>query len=252
MVCHEKGTPSPVPLWKERFEKKGIFIPLIRGVEIDATEIRKCKSLFDSYATYFRLFAPDHAIGKKVIYSDTDILYFSEIEKLFQIWPEKSALSLIPGITCKERGVIEKDLLNKYGKGGDSIYFGAGFGVINVQEYRRQRISQRCMEVIMNDSASLKCHDQTVWNCAVGNINHILNIDIWAAYSRTESDLKGATGIAHFVGSPKPWDLFGEHFHQYSKMYLKEAKSSGLQIQLILKYLKMQNWKRAWRIRKQY
>lgn len=252
MVCHEKGTKSPVPIWEKRFKKRGINIPLIRGIEIDATEIRKCKSLFDSYATYFRLFAPDYAVGKTLIYSDSDILYLSGIENLLGTELKKSTIALISGVECSERDPIERNVLNKYGKNDKDMYYGAGLAVIDVGDYISNKIHDKCLEVIRDDAASLKSHDQTVWNCAIQKIQSLDHLDIWAAYKRDSINRGKNTGIAHFVGAPKPWDLGGEFIHDHYALWHHEELKSGLCYLAVKKYFHNNMWKRAWRIRKQY
>ena len=252
MVCHERGTDSPVSCWRDRFERKGISIPEIRGVEIDTTEIRRCKSLFDSYATYFRLFAPDFTTKKKLIYSDTDILYFSDIEGLIESELDDNVIGLDSGPLCGERDSIEREVLQKYGKGPLAMYYGAGLAVIDVNLYKTMNISEKCMQIIREDAKSLKSHDQTVWNCAIEEIKEIDHIDVWSAFKKDPENRGKKFGIAHFVGSPKPWDLAGEIIHDHHLLWKKEAQSAGLLLPDIQKYLKKQMWKRAWRIRKQY
>jgi len=252
MVCHEKGTKSPVPLWKRRFERKGIAIPQIRSVEIDASEIRKCKSLFDSYANYFRLFAPERSIAKKLIYSDTDILYLTDISNMLEADLKDKAIGLTPGVPCEDRDQVEREVLQKYGKGPKEIYHGSGLAVIDTGKYRELNIPDKCIKVMNEDGAYLKSHDQTVWNCAIEKIESLDHIDIWAAYRKDSINRGRNTGIAHFVGAPKPWDLGGEFIHDHYALWHHAELESGLCNLAAMKYFRKKMWKRAWRIRKQY
>jgi lipopolysaccharide biosynthesis glycosyltransferase len=57
-----------------------------------------------------------------------------------------------------------------------------------------------------------------------------------------------AEGIYHFVGSPKPWDIFGNLFHPYSRMWNEYRKSAGIGVLTLNPYIQPSAWGRLPRI----
>jgi lipopolysaccharide biosynthesis glycosyltransferase len=55
-------------------------------------------------------------------------------------------------------------------------------------------------------------------------------------------------GIYHFVGSPKPWDLFGEFFHSYSHIWNEASGGIALRFMQRRAYADFRSWRRLPRI----
>jgi len=251
LLCHPAKLPSPAEEWCGRLERAGITVQ-IRSLPLDVSVFRHCKSIYDSHAAYFRLVAPEYSVAKRLVYTDTDVLFFTEIERFFQEDLGGAVIGMRSGPRVGEREELEKKLLLKHGKNADDPYFGSGLAVIDTALYRKQRIAEKCLEIIEADSASLKHSDQSVWNAAVPHISDIGTSYIQTAPPGGNKRLRDGHGIIHFVGSPKPWDLFADFFHPHAQLWFSAARASGVKLPKARRYLDPHAWARARRVSRQY
>lgn len=219
---------------------------------MDASAVRHCKSIYDSHAAYYRIFAPDHSVAERLIYTDTDVLFFTDIERFFEEDLRGAAVGMRSGPTVARRDHAEKSMLLKYGKKESDLYFGSGLAVIDTALYRTQKIAEKCLEVIRDDSPSLQHSDQSVWNAAISQVCDIGQSYIHTAPPGGNKGLRGRYGIVHFVGSPKPWDLFCEFLHPHASLWYREAAAAGISFVKARRYLNGNFWARARRISRQY
>jgi hypothetical protein len=161
-------------------------------------------------------------------------------------------IALVRSGACRMQPEKEKSLLCQFGKEDGDDYYYSGLAIINNEEYRKQKIIKSSIELCKSHAHELSFHDQTVWNCILKNVVTIQPRWCHEAYPGKSEIKNFHKGIVHFVGSPKPWDLFGEYFHPYSPIWNEAAEKAGLSSPKIGRYFRWKSWKRAFRIRRQY
>jgi lipopolysaccharide biosynthesis glycosyltransferase len=233
-------------------EKTGAKFTL-NQVAIDLKDFGSCKGVFDSKAAFLRILIPEYSDSARCLYTDADVVFQEDIGNLLQECKlAENPIALVRSGTCRMQPEKEKNLLGQCGKTDGDDYYYSGLAIINNEEYRKQKIIESSIALCKSHAHQLSFHDQTVWNCILGTLQTINPRWCHEAYPG-KSDLKHFyEGIVHFVGSPKPWDLFGEFFHPHACIWYKAAENAGLCFPKIRRYFKIESWRRAHRIRKQY
>lgn len=210
--------------------------------------------MFDSRAAFLRLVIPDFAESQWVVYSDVDVVFKEDIYRLVaESELDGNPIGMIKAGSCANQPERERALLEECGKNKSSDYFFSGLALIDNEKYAAQKLVEKCNAFARKYKAKLDFHDQAIWNCTLPNIKMIDNRWCHLAFpGRAQVDTEFPSGLVHFVGSPKPWDLLGEFYHPYSKVWIEAARRSGLKFPRIRKYFQIYSCKRAWRIRKQY
>jgi len=251
-VAYVKGEESPADWWESRLKKLG-YECQVKQVPIDIAEFMQCKPLFDSHAAFLRLLIPFYSRTKQMVYTDVDVIFQEDIAHLVsETHLRDSCLALVKAGVCASRPEREHRLLADYGKDGEQDYFFSGLAVIARDRYIQLEALQNCKVLVDQHAGRLDFHDQTIWNCAINNIEKIHSRWCHPAYPGNTATASFELGIVHFVGSPKPWDLLGELYHPHSQIWLKAASRAGLKVPAIRKYFHLESWRRAYRIRRQY
>jgi lipopolysaccharide biosynthesis glycosyltransferase len=251
-VAYEKGLDPPAKWWASLLAKTGANFTLDQ-VAIDLKEFGACKGVFDSNAAFLRILIPEYSETAGCIYTDADVIFQEDIGNLLQECNlVEKPIALVPSGNCSLQPQREKSLMGQFGKEDKDCYYYSGLAIINKEEYRKQNIIKNSIELCKISASELSFHDQTVWNCILKNVEVIP--PRWcheACPGKSEAKLF-QEGIIHFVGSPKPWDLFGEFFHPYAKIWYEAARKAGLSFPKARRYFQLESWKRAFRIRRQY
>lgn len=251
----ESSAPDLPTTWIQRFtglaSKKGS----VEFIKIDNTAFRHCKSLFGSHATYLRIYAPKFAQTSRLIYSDTDVIFTTDIKELYSLPLNNATIALPGGVKVSTRSDKERAALTASGRQPNDLYYGSGLAVIDVSKYLQKNKVSQCEESAKQWAPNLLLHEQTLWNC-VFSPDEILDLEEkWCQsppLKKEEFFADPTPGIIHFAGSPKPWDLFGEFFHHSYHHWAQAAKKAHRGSQVVTKYFNPKFLQRAYRIRKQY
>lgn len=249
-----ESSASELPAgWRERFENLSPNAT-VEFVVVDNTAFRHCKSFFGSHATYLRVYAPRFAKSSRIIYSDTDVVFTSDVRELRDLPMKGATIALPGGAPISGRQEIEKEALLACGRGRDEQYYGSGLAVIDAAKYLGSGKVERCEEVARNMAPHLKFHEQTIWNCAF-TAAEIRGLDgKWCQTPPVGGGrpFNADPGIVHFAGSPKPWDLLGEFCHGAYPIWAAAARKARHSPRNVAKYFDSSKLVRAWRIRRQY
>ncbi len=182
---------------------------------VDANLFTGFPSLNGSWTTYYRLAAAQVLDVERFLYVDADTLCETDVSSLntFDLGP--SPAGLVPEAPLA--GAADRLVAEQLGNSPVEPYFNAGVILVNVPEWRRQRVTERAMEYLAEhrpdfwDQSALNVvlHRSAValderFNCIANMRKH------WPALAQPP----GKTGrMIHFLDYPKPWDFLGEWLH---------------------------------------
>jgi lipopolysaccharide biosynthesis glycosyltransferase len=172
------------------------------------------KGLHGNKIPYMKLILPDFIDAERVIYLDSDLIVTRDLKELFCLDLRSHAIA-VSGVATID-WAIEKQFFTSLGLKTEALYFNTGVMLIDLRQWRKWAITERCLEFANKYPNQLSTADQTVLNYVFyenkflvldQGYNHVL-------YPGSHSVAPDSVGeIFHFVGSPKPWDFLGEIFH---------------------------------------
>lgn len=181
----------------------------------------------DNYMAYFRLFIPN-LLPKSVkiaLYLDVDMLCVGDLRALFALdMHEKAAGAILDVEYLRSYLRINKTNSREKPYKFDDLYINSGFLLINLIEYKRCKITQKCLEFLNTYHTGVP--DQDALSHALRDCCLILPLKFNALshlfppsfthnewFKRIslcdENEIKDAIEspiILHFAGDGKPWD----------------------------------------------
>lgn len=205
-------------------------------------------SLHQDWTTYGRLLLQELIKDDAVLYLDADLVVELDVLALEDFDFQGKAIAAVNG------GPIRFSLENKFfcndiGINPDTTSFNAGILLLNLKIWRDNDIKNKCLTFALAYPDRLRSHDQTILNSLfAGNFAYLPDEYNLAWYSHINKP-KSKKAILHFVGSPKPWDLFGRYFHKGFSVWM-----SHLDLEWKKKYYKYtyNDFLRAWYLRRSY
>jgi lipopolysaccharide biosynthesis glycosyltransferase len=206
------------------------------------------RSLQGDLTNYGRLLLQDYILEDSVLYLDADLVIEVDVLSLDGFDFQGKA------IAAKNAGVMRNALDNSFlcneiGLDPDISVFNSGILLFNLKVWREKDIKRQCLNFGESYSDKLISHDQTVLNALfAGNFASLpeqFNTPWYANMNRPINK----KAILHFVGSPKPWDIFGRYFHKGFPVWY-----SYLDAEWKKKYYKWTygEFLRVWHIRRSY
>lgn len=192
-------------------------------VEEELSKIAKKLKTRDYYTntTYYRLFVsklfPQY---DKMIYIDSDTVVLGDISKLYNI---DIGDNIIAG--CTDESVVVTPVFREYVEkviGVDSYeqYFNAGMIVINLKEFKNQKIFDKFLK--LNDDYYFEvAQDQDLLNVLCKDKVHFLDLGWNKMPIKDENYQK--LNIIHFNHGFKPWFFDGVLYEEYFWEYAKKS-----------------------------
>ena len=195
-------------------------------VKIDKSVLNNCpirEGDHVSLATYYRLLLPKILPNNidKVLYLDGDMLCFDNLEELYKTDLTNFAVAASPDSQCLN--VKRKSLL---GLKKETLYFGAGMLLINLDYWRKNEIEKKSLEYIKNNPEKLPWHDQDTLNVILeGKVKFVdfkynfyetffkirekstMTDNLWEKVQIAKSNIC----ICHYTQAEKPWFFECEH-----------------------------------------
>jgi lipopolysaccharide biosynthesis glycosyltransferase len=191
------------------------FKGTIKFIDFDARQLfGHLRALHGDWASYGRLLIPDHIPGNLVLYLDADLIVLVDVLELKDFEFNGKYIAAVPG--GKVKYALEREfLINSLSLSPELDYFNAGVLLMNLSEWRSCGIQDKWKEVAKSYPNDLLAVDQTLLNAVCqGDFAH-LPVNFNNAWCPGDPVPQGADqSIIHFVGSPKPWDIFGKTLHQ--------------------------------------
>ncbi len=173
--------------------------------------------------TYFRILLSkllDKTI-KKILYLDCDLIVNNDITELWNTNIKNYVLAAVDESFILNP-IKKRRLVLELGLPSNSLYFNAGVLLINLEKYRKDKVSERIIN-FLHSHPKLKFMDQDALNAVLQN--KWLQIDYKWNYTTYHWDalphVKPA--IIHFCGRNKPWNSDIRYKEEYFK-YLESSK----------------------------
>ncbi len=189
-----------------------------------SNQIENIKSHFKnvyhfSVVTYYRLFIaslfPEY---DKIIYLDCDLVVLGDIAQLYNTPLEENILAAAPEQYIQNTAEFRCYAKEALGVNPDA-YVNAGVLVINLKEFRKNKVEERFVELITKYDFDLLDPDQAYLNyLCQGKIYRLEN-----GWNKEPMNLplEGEKKIVHYALYKKPWQYDdvtdGEHFWNYAK-----------------------------------
>ena len=165
-------------------------------------------------AAYNRLLIPELKPElKKVIYSDVDVVFLGDVKELY----EESLSGHIIGVVHDAGYMIYGDILDyqfRLNLPNNHEYFYSGLLLIDAVRWRKERLTDKLIQLGQTKGSRLKLGDQDILNMFFGSSYKLLSVKYEATTtyilnsdkfnSTIRNDLENIV-IRHFEGAEKPW-----------------------------------------------
>ena len=212
-------------------------------------EFGEFRSLHGDWTTYGRLQLCDIINEERILYLDADLVVEMDILEADVIDMKQYALGAVYG--CELPYSLDGAFFMKeFGLPKESMYFNSGILLMDLNKWRSEKSKEKCLEIARKYPKELFSHDQSLLNIIFANnfarLPDKFNCP-WLSFSTRP--ITAEKMIIHFVGSPKPWDIFGKIFHsgyQTWKGYLDRQWAKS--------YFRINtgDLRRAWKIKRSY
>ncbi|WMJ73270.1 glycosyltransferase [Cytophagaceae bacterium ABcell3] len=203
---------------------------------------------------YLIINVPHYVESDKVLCIDADMVVKTDLSTLFEEDLENSVAGVVHGTKVNSCWNKEKNFLLSLGLSGESVYFNTGVVLININEWKKRSVTERCLKLASEYPNDLHTADQTLLNAVINNevkiISSHYNIHCYPLGKALETE--AAPGVYHFLGSPKPWEMGSEFLHpnyQWFKSFLDQTSKKGYKSWHTLSYQKL---KRLYKIKGSY
>lgn len=197
---------------------------------VDAKLFANFPPLNGSYATYYRLMAVQTLPVERFLYVDADTLCDVDVGELNDFDFAGAPAALVPEAPLA--GAADRFVAEQLGNSTTEPYFNCGVILVNVPEWRRQRVTERAMEY-------LATHHPTFWDQSALNVvlhgnarilderfNCIANMrKHWPVLRLTGAPIER---LVHFLDYPKPWDWLGEFVNPYHRLWRAALAKTAL------------------------
>ncbi|MEM7790473.1 MAG: glycosyltransferase [Verrucomicrobiota bacterium] len=177
---------------------------------------------------------------------DSDILVNTNVNKMFEYFDNEHVL-LVDG-TAKRDWDRHKELYKTAGLDMTKPCFNAGITGMNLKLWRERKITQLCQKVALEYTDMLAGSDQAILNVALQD-----DFLAWGSRYNTSLRLKNPTiskmedVIYHFVGAPKPWDLFGNRLHNNYAIWKSVYDRTAAGKVPLRRYISIKRSRKIWR-----
>lgn len=221
--------------------------------EINLDRFSRLDSLHGDRMTWGRLLLP-HLLSDhhKLIYLDADTVVQADLAEL---WREDMGACALGAVTDGIlEGSLESEIFREKGLDMKGERFNAGVLLFDVNRWNDEEWTKRVTTFASKHSGECKSADQTALNAVFhGQFCHLpakFNELVFPDGDCRQSE--NIEGVLHFIGSPKPWDLFGYWLHSSPNAFRRYVDMLGLGSVLLRRQLRWENMYRTVRISRSY
>jgi len=178
-------------------------------------------AMLGSLTVYYRLVVPELLHLDRFIYVDIDTLCDVDLGELDGLNMGDSPAGLVPEAPLAK--AVDRFVAKQLGDSQIEPYFNAGVILVNVAEWRRQKITGQALNYIAVHRPAF--HDQAALNYVLhrkafaldARFNCIANMrKNWLALKQPYGQI---SRMVHFLDYPKPWDFLGEIVHPQYRLW---------------------------------
>lgn len=209
---------------------------LLEIVEYTPTSPTGGDLLHGNATAYGRLNLP-HLLPdeKKCVYLDCDLIVNRCISGIFEHFDNEHIL-LVDG-EGKRNSSLDKLLFKKAGLDMAGACFNSGVMGINLELWRARNVDSLIEAAATKFQGMFKSADQALLNVALhSSFKSIGNDFNTALFPNSLSCRVSKKRIYHFVGSPKPWDVFGSFSSNHYEMWKSVYKGTAIGRKWHLRY----------------
>lgn len=203
--------------------------------------------LHGSRSTYHRLLLPDLVEEERLLYLDADIQVNIDVSPLFEADMRcKPVGFVVDGVV---RHTLDCRFQTLVGRQLDAPAFNAGVCLFSVAEWRRQNCWRQLMAFGSKYRDELISHDQSMLNALFADNCYRLESKYNVLmYPTTKQKEMPSSGIFHFVGSPKPWDIGAKFLLPHAKPWRRALRETALPYSKRASWFSRYSWLRVPRI----
>jgi lipopolysaccharide biosynthesis glycosyltransferase len=178
-------------------------------------------TLNGNLATYYRLFAAQIMEVDRFLYVDADTLCDVDVSELQSLDMKSAPVAWVPEAPLSR--ATDRNVAEQLGNDETASYFNAGVMLVNVSEWRRQKVTENAMEYIARYRPAF--HDQSALNCVLYQNAQVLDakFNCMSNMRKNWPVLKQPYGnigrFVHFLDYPKPWDCGAEMVHPQYRLW---------------------------------
>ena len=164
----------------------------------------------------------------RVLYLDSDLVVHRDLAALADLDLGGAAAGFVHS-GASMRAAIDQPLFEELGFDLDAPYYNAGLIVMDLAAWR-DGLAEEGMETARRHQGKLPAADQTVLNVLfydrpVAPVHRSFNV---LAFPMAPIRAHETPAVYHFIGAPKPWDLFGEWINTHADLYLEALSHTAL------------------------
>ncbi len=217
----------------------------------DLSLFKGLKTLHGQWMTYLRLLLPQMlATADTILYLDSDLVVNTDACGFFDHALGEIPLGAINGPPVEWS--LDHEFLRLIGLKDDDRSFNAGVVLINAAQWRAEGLVEQSLQMARNYTDVLTSHDQSVLNALFSRRFYELPPRYNRQISPEDRPMETTDSIFHFVGSPKPWDLFGRSFHGNWNAWHQAVAPTQFRWRSFLGGHLGTYLKRAWMLRRSY
>jgi lipopolysaccharide biosynthesis glycosyltransferase len=224
------------------------FEGTIKFIDYDAkVRFGHLRSLHGDWTAYGRLLIGENIFSERALYLDSDLVVLLDVLTLKNIHFNGKVFAAVYG--CSLEWALDHSFFTTHLNWSlDNAYFNSGVILFNLEMWREGDYTAKWNALAEKYPQDLISHDQTLLNAICdGKFLHLLKKynNEWSPSMKKPEDADHS--IIHFVGSPKPWDIFGQNIHEGFEIWNSytidfwQSKYGKLSLIKIL---------RAWRIKR--
>lgn len=192
---------------------------VVQLYNVSTQSFRDLKSL-QGWMAYSRLLLPQILSIHRVLYLDSDLVVKTDVAPLYFTDLGEFAIGAVSRQKIHETNDRIFFEMNNFDT--NSPYFNSGVLLMNLDAWRKNKLTERCLACGTRFNKNLPTVDQTILNYIFNNNFYHLptrfNLPVNPAQKPVSpNDIENK--IAHLIGFPKPWDLGGMLFNQQSHLY---------------------------------
>lgn len=210
------------------------------------------KGISGNRMSYILFTALNQCDTDHVIWIDADMIVLTDLSVVWdQLTKEEERAFVVARRSLRFAHPMERRVMLEYGMKEDDPFFNAGFIGTSTKKFRDLNGYQKCNDFINKHPEQ---SDQGAVNFLFKGrlclLDHKYNTPHWPNDRSVSLDPKDI--ICHFIGSPKPWDLFGNYIHPSYSIFESWVVRTAYSSRYKKRYFSYSAWRRFLRISYKY